>query len=201
MRGLVHGLLAVLIAAAAATGAAAKASPGPIEVKDFVCPIGGERFAQETGYISDPTESWPDGSRPGDEKVDSIVAECPGNGFVFHPRFTYTPAQLDLAKTLIASADYRALADETRLVRLLWLAPRVGRSAEEQFILLTQASWAAPNAGERTALMTRIVDEGPALIAVADLSGTNGFLARRTLINAQREIGHMKEAQENLDRL
>jgi len=195
-------IFSIFLTALAFAGAtAAHAAPGPIAVTDFVCPIGGERFAQETGYISDLTESWPDGSRPGDEKVDTIVAECPGNGFVFHPRFAYTPAQLGLAETLIASADYRALAGETRLVRLLWLAPRVGRPAGEQYILLIQASWAARNPAERAALMTRIADEGPALIAAARLTGADEFIARRTVINAQREIGRMAEAQQDHDRL
>ena len=204
---------ALLALGAAGVGAAPSPGREAIDRRDFTCPVGGERFSQEVGFSTFPLVTFPDGSYPGDERIETEIPVCPGNGLVILPDFVamnapginrmiysdYSPAELAQLPALIADPAYSALKADGRHVQALWLATRLGRPAVIRFLLLQRATWAATDQALRTRLVERLAAEGPALIQATDLPDQRKRRARYYVVNALRELGRFDEALALID--
>lgn len=198
-------LLAALLVVAAllplTSRATAPAGPHGLDVREFTCPIGGEKFSQDVGYISLGFVPFPDGSWLGDFRIDVQIPECPGNGLVLildidairkssrMEYLTYSPEQLARLPALIGSDAYRQLKGKSRYERAQWLATQLGLPAATRWQLLVRSSWTTSDPAERKRLVTRIVDEGPALIDAMDSTDTDKRRQRLLVANALRELG------------
>ena len=183
-----------------------------LEVRVFTCPLGGETFRQAVTHPHLPLESFPDGSHLGDEWIDQAIPECPGNGLLILPDYAatpegqappeyyaYTAADLERLSALLASADWQALAGQTRTLRAYWLATQLGRPAGDRWELLLHASWGAGNADQRRIALEWLVRDGPGLIeAVFAGKDDEGFWAGDRIVNALRELGRFDEAMAML---
>lgn len=199
-------------ALAAKTLSEAQVAQWDFERRAFTCPLGGEPFRQAVSHPHLPLESFPDGSHPGDEWIDQIIPECPGNGLLILPDYTATPegqsepayytysaADLERLPGLVASADWLALERQTRTLRAYWLATRLGRPAADRWRLLLHASWGAENADQRSTALEWLVRDGPGLIAEAFADrDADGMWAGERIINATRELGRFDEAMAML---
>src|SRR5687767_11674367 len=164
--------MSALLAAFAAPAPAAEsqADPEVYDQREFTCPVGGGKFTQDVGYSTYPLVTFPDGSYPGDERIDAQIPVCPDNGLVILPDYEamqapgtdrmiygdYSPAELALLPRLIADPAYDALAPDGRHIQALWLATRLGRPAFTRFTLLQRAGWATTDPALRKRLMTRL---------------------------------------------
>ena len=191
--------------------AAASETPAAFDMRAFVCPIDGKTFSQDIGYPSLALVRFPDGSWLGDAAIDAQIPECPDNGLVLIPDFdspadssaltyrTYTPEQLARLPALVASEAYRALAAKGRYERALWLATELDLSAWTRWQLMVRGSWATIDPIERKRRVTRIAEQGPALIDAIDVPEPQKSGARLLLANALRELGRFDAALAVLD--
>ncbi|HEX4848281.1 MAG TPA: hypothetical protein VFV30_09055, partial [Novosphingobium sp.] len=177
---------------------------------EFICPVGGERFRQDTSFPTFPLESYPDGGGPGVEGSDAGLPECPSNGLVLLVPYkheqgdsqeAYTPEEIARLPALIASPEYQALRKDTRAARLVWLAEKLGRPAWQRFHLLQRAAWVARTPEERRRWMTRIANEGEGLAASPGFPPVFAIEVRYYTVNALRELGRFDEASAMLARL
>ena len=171
----------------------------------FVCPVGGEKFYQATGFYHWPLPGtyFPDGSHPGDELINVELPECPGNGLVMLPDIAaeetgrqspYSAAELAVLPGLIASPEYRALRAESRHIRAFWLAQQLKRPAALQAELLIRATWGARNDAERKRYLEKLVNERDALIDASDFDLGQKLWRKFYVVNALRELGRFDAA-------
>ncbi len=174
----------------------------------FVCPLGGEKFKQAVTHPHLVLESFPDGSHPGDEWIDQVIPECPGNGLLILPDYaatpegrvppqyyTYSAADLQRLPGLLAGADWQALKGQTRSLRGYWLATQLGLPAKTRWELLLHASWGAENGVQRRTALEWLVRDGPELIAEVFARGEDQDIwARDRIANAYRELGRFDVA-------
>lgn len=177
------------------------------ELREFTCPIGGERFRQAVTHPHMALASFPDGSHMGDEWVDQQIPECPDNRLPILPDYAasekgsgllayheYTAEELAALPALLASAEWQALLGQTRTLRAYWLAKQIGRPAFDRFELLLHASWGAEDdAQRRTALEWQVADL-PTLIDELGSDDERSAFARYHVVNALRELGRFEEA-------
>jgi hypothetical protein len=201
-------VLALLVAAALSTRAAAAPASASIDRRHFVCPVGGASFDQDVGYSAFPLVTLPDGSWLGDSLIDVQIPSCPDNGLVILPDYDaiaragddamayhgYTPDEIARLPALIADPAYVSLKAEGRHAQAYWLATRLGRPARDRFTLLQRATWTAIDPALRRRLVERLAADGPALIDAADLPAPKKRFMRHYLINALRELGRFGEA-------
>lgn len=174
----------------------------------FICPLGGETFKQAVTHPHFPLESFPDGGHPGDEWIDQVIPECPGNGLPILPDYAATPegqvqpqyyaysaADLERLLGLLASADWQALQGQTRTLRGYWLATQLGLPVKARWELLLHASWGAENREQRRTALEWLVRDGAGLID-AVFAGKAGeeIWADERIANAYRELGRFEEA-------
>ncbi|MEG3790135.1 hypothetical protein V1318_08385 [Lysobacter sp. CCNWLW3] len=181
------------------------------DVRRFVCPLGGAEFSQDVGYFSLALVAFADGSWLGDVHIDAQIPECPGNGLLLIPDYLgtdessklsyldYTPEQLAQLPALLKSAEFRRQREYSRHDGAQWLATRLGLPAQTRWELLRRGSWATVDPAERKRRVTRLVDEGPALIDGFDTPEANKRVARFYVANALRELGRFDEAHSLLD--
>ncbi len=178
--------------------------------QEFTCPVGGEKFKQDTSFITFPLEGYPDGGGPGVEGSDAGLPECPSNGLVLLVPYSheqgdsqeaYTPEEIARLPALIASPEYQALRKESRAARLVWLAEKLGRPAWQRFHLLQRAAWVSRTPEERRRWMTRIAEEGEGLAASPGFPPAFAVEVRYFTVNALRELGRFDEAGAMLARL
>jgi hypothetical protein len=209
--------LALLAAAAPSTPAAAAPAGDStaVDLRHFVCPVGGKSFDQEVGYAAFPLITLPDGSWLGDSLIDVQIPSCPGNGLVILPDYgaiaragddamayyTYTPEEIARLPALIADPAYVSLKAEGRHAQAYWLATKLGRPAHDRFTLLQRSTWAAIDRALRRRLVRRLAADGPALIDAADLPAPKKRFLRFYVINALRELGRFDEALALLEKV
>lgn len=183
-----------------------------LEESVFTCPLGGETFRQAVTHPHLPLESFPDGSHLGDEWIDQVIPECPGNGLLILPDYaatpegqappeyyTYSAVDLERLPALLASADWQALNGQTRTLRAYWLATQLDRPAGDRWQLLLHASWGAETADQRRTALEWLVRDGQGLIeAVFAGKDEEGFWASERIVNALRELGRFDEAMATL---
>ena len=201
-----HIILPVL-ALLAATSSIAQDEDAADAMVQFVCPVGGEKFSQNTLVPYYPLESYPDGGGPGVELSDLELPECPSNGLVLMIAYShgegdsqepYSPSEVARLPGLIADPAYQALRKDTRAARLLWLAEQLGRPAGQRFHLIQRAAWVARTPAERRHWMERIANEGEALAASPGFPPQFAIEMRYFVINALRELGRFDEAGAKL---
>jgi len=207
--GIVRVVASVLLVCAMALPARAADEKQPgLDVREFTCPIGGKPFRQEVGYRTFPLVTFPDGSYPGDDKIDAQIPVCPDNGLVILPDYekmaadnadrmpyrNYSPAELAQLPALIADPAYTALKSDGRHMQAYWLATKLGLPAVVRFELLKRATWAATDPALRTKLVERLVAEGPALIDASNLSPSAKRFSRYYVVNGLRELGRFADA-------
>lgn len=204
-----------LLAHGTTTASAAEPSADreAIDRREFTCPVGGAKFTQDVGFSTYPLVTFPDGSYPGDDRIETEIPICPENGLVLIPDFVamnapgtsrmiyseYSSAELARLPALIGDPAYSALKADGRHVQALWLATRLGRPALVRFMLLQRATWAATDPGLRKRLVERFVAEGPALIEAADMPDHGMRRVRYYIVNALRELGRFDEALALID--
>jgi hypothetical protein len=192
------------------TASSAKEMPveGGYGPTKFICPVGGEAFEQDVSVSYYPLESLPNGSALGGQFSDRGVPVCPGNGLVLAPAFDgeegspeaftpYTTDEIALLPALIASAEYKALKDESRYWRLYWLAGKLGRPAVQRFHLLLHVSWLGDTPEAHRRNVGYMAAEGDALIAEFPPEYPR-TLAKFYVANALRELGQFDEADVRL---
>lgn len=194
--------------------AMAPATPAPEAPKgtEFTCPVGGERFLQDVEAPFYPLEGLPNGSSMGGQFSDRMVPICPGNGLVMVPKYdgedgdpeamtAYTPEEIAELPALIASPEYKALANEAAFFRLYWLATKLGRPTMQRFHLLQHVSWVGQKPEQHRANLERFLALGEPLIAAPDFDPDRRWQARLYLANALRELGRFDEAKARLETL
>lgn len=193
---------------AANTLSDAQVTRGEFEKLRFTCPLGGETFKQAVTHPHLVLASFPDGSHLGDEWIDQVIPECPGNGLLILPDYaatpegqvppqyyTYSAADLERLPGLLASADWQALKGHARTLRGYWLATQLSLSAKTRWELLLHASWGAENGGQRSTALEWLVRDGPRLIAEVFAGDEEEEIwARERIANAYRELGRFEEA-------
>lgn len=208
--GLLVALLAAPLAAQGEDGRAEE-----YDVRSFTCPLGGEPFTQDVGYLTLPLETLPDGSWLGDVGIVTQIPECPGNGLVILPDFAameasgeqgmlysdYAPTELARLPALIADPEYAAARADGRYALAYWLATRLERPPFERFVLLQRATWGALAPELRRKLVAKFVAEAPMLIEASDLTGGQKRFYTGYVANGLRELGRFDEALALLDRL
>jgi hypothetical protein len=211
VRAVVSTLLLTVASAGSAGGGEGKA-PG-YDVREFTCPVGGKAFKQDVGYFVLSLVTFPDGSYPGDDRIDAQIPVCPDNGLVILPDYEkmnatkssgmlysdYSAAERAQLPALIADPAYAALKGDGRNIQGYWLATRLGRPAFVRFDLLQRATWAASDPALRKRLVERLVAEGPALIEATTLSASDKRLYRFYVVNGLRELGRFDEALALID--
>jgi hypothetical protein len=209
--GAISGLFVLL--AAPAPAAESQAEPYVFDQREFACPVGGAKFTQDVSYSTFSLVTFPDGSYPGDERIDAEIPVCPDNGLVILPDFAamaapgnnsmiyadYSAAELASLPALIVDPTYAALKPDGRHIQALWLATRLGRPAFTRFNLLQRATWAAVDPALRRRLVARLAEEGPGLIDAADLPDQSRRHYRFFIVNALRELGRFDEALALID--
>ncbi len=190
---------------------AAMAEPlpdGSFSPQSFICPLGDARFEQVVEFPHFPLETFPDGSHPGDEFINAEIAQCPGNGLVILPDYTrddappfncFTAEELAKLPALIGDPAYKALAAEGRHAQAWWLARALDRPAWYQWDLMLRASWHARDGKDRVVALTRLVEQGPAVLdameTIQSKSEAAALLGQRLIVvNALRELGRFDEA-------
>lgn len=129
----VLGMLAVTPAAGAMT----------VFPMEHTCPLGGERFTQDTVMSGTAFGHYLDGRGFGPIASPWPLVECPGNGFPIY-RHDFSKAELGQLAPLIASDAYQRMRkDETQYWRLGWLLEQLQAPLEEQAAVLRQATWEA----------------------------------------------------------
>ncbi len=180
-------------------------------MKRFTCPLTGEAFSQAVGYSTFPLVTFPDGSYPGDEQVNTQVPVCPADGLVLLPDFSppegdepitdtlpyarYTKTELAKLPMLVADPAYAALKADGRYAQAYWIATQLGRPAFDRFSMLQRATWSTAVPAQRRKLVERLVSEGPALIEAADKPASYKRYLRALIANALRELGRFDEAR------
>lgn len=212
--GMRHRVLAVMAAILSLAAGAAQAET--FTVKSFTCPLTGKPFTQDVGYSTFPLVTFPDGSYPGDEKIDTQIPVCPADGLVILPDFSpplsevqamsdtltytrYTKAELARLPALMAGPAYAALKADGRYAQAHWLATQLGRPVFDRFTMLQRATWAAVDPALRRKLVERLVSEGPALIAASDRPAPYKRYLQLYIVNGLRELGRFDEAITLLD--
>jgi hypothetical protein len=194
------------------------ASPAhePLRLESFTCPLTGKAFKQDVGYNTFPLVTFPDGSYPGDEKVDAQLPVCPADGLILLPDFSpilseeqamgdaliyprYTRAELAKLPALIADPAYAALKADGRYAQAHWLATQLGRPAFDRFTMLQRATWGAIDPALRRKLVERLVTEGPALLEASIRPAPYKRYLRLIIVNGLRELGRFDEALNMLD--
>jgi hypothetical protein len=195
--------------------AAPDGSSTPLDLRHFVCPVGGKAFDQDVGYSAFPLITLPDGSWLGDSLIDVQIPSCPDNGLVILPDYdaiagagdnsmayhSYTPDEIGRLPALIADPAYVSLRADGRHAQAYWLATKLGRPALERFSLLQRATWAATDPGLRRRLVERLAADGPPLIEASDLPAAKRRVLQYYLVNALRELGRFGEALALLDKV
>lgn len=127
---------------------AGSASAGMALPQWYTCPIGGERFLQETQLSASYFRQDLDTRRHGRGPSPWPLPKCPGNGFVlFEPKFS--AADLEQLAPLVASAEYQALAQKAVDRHLAaYLMEKIGRPARAVAYAYLEASWQAETPAE-----------------------------------------------------
>ncbi|WP_285712066.1 hypothetical protein [Erythrobacter oryzae] len=178
-----------------------------LETVRFTCPLGGETFRQAVTHPHFPLDGFPDGSHLGDEWIDQVIPECPGNSLLILPDYaatpdgavppayySYRPADLERLPGLLASADWQALKGQTRTLRAYWLATQVNLPAEARWELLLHASWGAETVEQRRTAFEWLLRDGPSLVEPVFASEAEAIWARERIANAARELGRFEVA-------
>lgn len=214
-------LAAALVTLAVATTIPANAKeeepdiPAELDVRGFVCPVGGEAFKQEVGYFSLPLYILPDGSWLGDFQINTQIPVCPENGLVLLPDLgpesadgqltyeSYSDAERLQLPALIADPEYRALGADGAYSQAAWLAEQLHRSPALQLFLLQRATWGTISPEARRRTLERFAKAAPTQIELLRNTGSDGSrraaLWQTYLANAFRELGQMDEANELID--
>lgn len=201
-------LLAIAAFALHASASAAPAKPAGLLAQPFTCPLTGTAFTQDVGYSTFPLVTFPDGSYPGDEQVNTQVPVCPDDGLVLLPDFstpeedsgggltyrTYSQAELVKLPALIADPAYAALKADGRYAQAYWIATQLGRPTHERFYMLQRATWGTADAALRRKLVAQFVAEAPALIDASGKSIPEKQVLRVYIVNGLRELGRFDEA-------
>ncbi|MEZ5692807.1 MAG: hypothetical protein R3D99_02960 [Altererythrobacter sp.] len=186
--------------------------------ESFTCPLTGKRFKQVVTHPHFPLESYPDGSHPGDEWIDTQIPECPqdrvpilpdyaasmegedaGSGrLVYH---TYTAEELARIPGLIASEEWTALLSQTRHQRAYWLAKQLGRPSFDRFELLLHSPWSAENDEQKRTALEVLINDLPAIADDLDAPPEYRVFARYYMVDALRQLARFDEALALLDLL
>lgn len=205
--GLCIGLILAPPHAGARTLSDRQIAQWELEKVRFTCPLGGETFRQAVTHPHFPLDGFPDGSHIGDEWIDQVIPECPGNGLLILPDYaatpegqippayySYSPADLERLPGLLASAEWQALKGQTRNLRAYWLATQVNLPAKSRWELLLQASWGAETVEQRRTALEWLLRDGPSLIEPTFPDETEASWARDRIFNAARELGRFELA-------
>lgn len=193
------GRLAIMAGAALSLGllggAAVAGTPFPVKMK---CPVGGERFVYTDTMSYSTWGQRPDGKPYGSWEFPKPLPECPGNRLVMFADFS--KEQIKALEPLLASAEYKALADDTSYYRALWLARALNLPDLPASWLMLQASWQADGDAERKARYQRefvaVLDSEP--VKAGDL---NWLSLQARAVNAERELGAFDAATARIKRL
>lgn len=161
-----------------------------------VCPIGEETFPHVSPRSYTTWGQRPDGKPYGDWDFPVAPPVCPGNGLVMFRAFK--PAELRALEPLIASDEYRAMAErETPHYRAAWLAGKLDPKGYERARLLLSATWEADGDADLRARYQREFIEAVAALPFHKLR-LEWFQLQGRAINARRELGRFDEAEARL---
>jgi tetratricopeptide (TPR) repeat protein len=172
--------------------------PAPI-----VCPVGGERFSAWRPTAYSTYGERPDGRPYSYLPFPLPIPECPSNKLVVFDDFS--PAEVATLTTLVATPDYRRLAEEApTYYRAAWLATKLGRPESDALGLLLAATWqvkggdmAPPSTPERAAKARRYQEEFArrAMALPESVTGEDRLWIEARGANALRELGRFDEAE------
>jgi hypothetical protein len=183
-------LASLFLLAAAAPAVAGMPIPTPV-----TCPIGGERFTHIDTASYSTFGTRPDGKPYGSWIFPMPLPVCPGNLLPIWREFSAD--ELKRLEGLLASADWRAVADETPYWRAHWLARRLDPANAEWRFLLLQAGWEADEEPERRARYLRELIEVAQGLPDDEMGLSFGLRAA----NAWRELGRFDDAIRALDQM
>lgn len=163
------------------------------------CPIGGKSFTYTTTGSYSIWGYRPDGKPYGSWEFPMEMPKCPGNGLVIFDQFTKD--EIGRLKTLVESAEYRAMRDsETSYFLAAWLMEGLGRPPINIAWMTVQASWQADGRPElKKRYQTLYVDRIRALERSGD--GVDWLLMQARAVNGLRELGRFDEARALLGSL
>jgi hypothetical protein len=176
MLALAAPALAFVVQAEAAESETSETAASEYGPKRFMCPVGGEQFEQNVGWIGYPLAARPDGGVLGSELTDMMIPECPGNGLVMVPKHDgeaddedafapYSSEELAMLPALAASPEYQELRKEARYYRLYWIGKKLGRPPAQQLHLLQHISYIAGPPEQQRRYLQFFVDETDAILA------------------------------------
>lgn len=179
---------------------------GPAEI---TCPIGGERFEALMTTSYSTTGRRPDGKPYSYWPLPIAIPVCPSNGLVVFQDFT--PEQIATLKPLIASDAYkRMIKQDSTYYRAQWLATRIGVPEADALPTLLQATWQVKPSTQPTGQAMQSPDKARAyqeefvrrVRALPSRStDVNYHAAFARAANAERELGHFREAAAMIDQL
>lgn len=157
------------------------------------CPVGGKSFTYTTTASYSIWGYRPDGKPYGSWEFPMEIPKCPGNGLVIFDKFT--DEETDRLKTLVESAEYRAMRDsETSYFLAAWLMKGLGRPPINIAWMTVQASWQADDRPElKRRYQTLYVDRIRALTRSGD--GVDWLIMQARAVNGLRELGRFDEAK------
>ncbi|GAB3511711.1 hypothetical protein [Pseudoxanthomonas daejeonensis] len=110
---------------------------------DYQCPVGGERFRQETAGSGTAFGHYLDGQAYGPIMSPWPLAKCPGNGFVMY-RDDFSPAELEVLTAFVQGQAYQQLRQtETTYWLAASLQEALGVSLVDRAGTLMRATWQA----------------------------------------------------------
>jgi len=187
-----HGWIPWLLLAAICLPAmpASAGMPVPATAK---CPVGGKSFTYTTTASYSIWGYRPDGKPYGSWDFPLEMPKCPGNGLVVFDQFT--KEETERLKTLVESAEYRAIRDsETSYFLAAWLMKGLGRPPINIAWMTVQASWQADDRPElKKRYQALYVDQIRALTRSGD--GVDWLLMQARAVNGLRELGRFDEAK------
>lgn len=181
-------------------GASTPAGATTFAQKDFVCPVGGEKFTADVIMSSTSWGQRPDGRPYGTLPVYPIV-ECPGNGLLLVQE-EFPPDDIARLGPLVAADEYQAMRrTETPHYRAWWLLAHLQRDPYTLASFLLQASWETDEDLARKARYQAAFVAAATGLKPAPDKAEAWFVLNLRAGNALRELGYFDKAAEVLGRI
>lgn len=188
---------AVLLASSLAAAPALAFVPA---VGHAVCPIDGKPFDYPSFAAYSTYGARLDGKPFGSASFPLALAECPGSKFPVYREFK--PEEIAKVKAVAASAEFRALADETPYFRLHGVVAAMGETQDARTYTALEATWQAEGQPERYRRYAAVYfQEADALVAQSKPTDQAYWNAQFYAADVARQSGDFAGAAARLAKL